>query len=79
MIKPGDTVVDVGGNIGFFTLWVMDKIGASGHVYAFEPIPSTFDVLRENASLCVESVVDRPVHSVVVVVLVVLLVLRTPA
>jgi FkbM family methyltransferase len=48
-IKDGDTVVDVGANIGLFTLAAHRKCHGNVTVYAFEPIPSIYDVLRMNA------------------------------
>jgi FkbM family methyltransferase len=47
-ISSGDIVFDVGANIGVFTLCAA-KQGA--HIYAFEPIPSTFEVLQHNIHL----------------------------
>jgi FkbM family methyltransferase len=35
--KPGDTVVDVGAHIGYFTLFLAKLVGSRGHVYSFEP------------------------------------------
>ena len=46
-IPEGGCVVDVGANVGFFVLQVNQLI-KSGTVYAFEPIPATFDLLQEN-------------------------------
>jgi FkbM family methyltransferase len=48
-IKDGDTVVDVGANIGLFTLAAHRKCHGNVTVYAFEPIPPIYDVLRMNA------------------------------
>jgi len=48
-IKDGDTVVDVGANIGLFTLAAHRKCHGNVTVYAFEPIPPIYDVLRRNA------------------------------
>jgi len=36
-IKPGDTVIDVGGNLGFFVLILNELIGDNGKIYSFEP------------------------------------------
>src|SRR5919198_432405 len=37
VLKPGDTAVDVGAHIGFFTMHMASIVGSSGRVYAFEP------------------------------------------
>lgn len=37
-IPTGGTVLDVGANIGIFTLSAARKVGATGHVFAIEPI-----------------------------------------
>jgi len=47
-ISPGDTVLDVGANIGVFALCAA-KQGAQ--VYAYEPIPATFELLKQNIQL----------------------------
>jgi FkbM family methyltransferase len=47
-ILPGDIVLDVGANIGVFTLFAA-KQGAQ--VYAYEPVPPTFEVLQHNIHL----------------------------
>ncbi|HSG40516.1 MAG TPA: FkbM family methyltransferase, partial [Thermoanaerobaculia bacterium] len=49
-LEDGDVVFDVGANIGFFTLFVHTRCRPSA-VYAFEPIPPTFDALRTNIDL----------------------------
>ncbi len=45
LIKPGDTVVDVGANIGYITARLASVVGPHGQVYAIEPVPETFDLL----------------------------------
>jgi FkbM family methyltransferase len=50
-LRPGDTVVDIGANIGAFTVLAAKSIGPSGRVIAFEPILQTFERLRENVAL----------------------------
>lgn len=47
-LQEGDTVFDVGANIGLFTLWVSQLYNKNVNVYAFEPIPATFEVLHRN-------------------------------
>jgi FkbM family methyltransferase len=47
-VSPGDIVLDVGANIGVFALCAA-KQGAQ--VYAYEPIPGTFELLQQNIHL----------------------------
>ena len=44
-IRPGDTVIDVGANIGAYSVLFAQWVGASGHVIAFEPAPETHGAL----------------------------------
>ncbi|HEV2499371.1 MAG TPA: FkbM family methyltransferase [Terriglobia bacterium] len=48
LIKPDMTVVDVGANIGYFTLLAASLVGEKGIVYAFEPNPANFKLLQKN-------------------------------
>jgi FkbM family methyltransferase len=50
-IKPGQKVVDVGANIGFFTLLCARQAGPTGRVWAFEPGPQSFALLSTNVSI----------------------------
>lgn len=47
-IRPGDTVLDIGANIGYFTLLAARLAGAAGRVIAFEPDPANFRILKMN-------------------------------
>ena len=40
MLRPGDVFVDVGANIGYFTILAASAVGAQGMVFAFEPDPA---------------------------------------
>jgi FkbM family methyltransferase len=51
LIEPGQTVYDVGANIGFFTILCARLVGPQGKVYAFEPIPENLVTLRHNIAL----------------------------
>jgi FkbM family methyltransferase len=47
-IKPGMTVVDLGANIGVYTLLAASLVGEEGKVYAFEPEPYNHTLLVKN-------------------------------
>ncbi len=49
-LADGACVVDVGANVGLFTLYVKERFPAS-RVLAFEPIPAIFEKLQTNVSL----------------------------
>ncbi len=49
-LNDGDCVVDVGANIGLFTLFVQQKC-PHATVYAFEPSPPVYEILQTNARL----------------------------
>jgi len=48
LVRPGMTVVDIGANVGYYTLLAAKLTGPSGHVYAFEPSPENFRLLQRN-------------------------------
>ena len=50
-VKKGDVVLDVGANIGYFTLLAASIVGKEGKVYAFEPEPRNFGYLSKNIAL----------------------------
>ncbi len=50
-LREGMTVMDVGANVGIYALRMSRAIGQGGKVYAFEPVPSIFALLRENIAL----------------------------
>jgi len=49
-LQEGDMCLDVGANVGFYTLLASALVGNSGNVYAFEPTPRTFAILRKNSA-----------------------------
>jgi FkbM family methyltransferase len=51
LVHPGATVVDVGANIGVFTLLLSRLAGPHGRVHAFEPMPVAIARLRGNLAL----------------------------
>jgi FkbM family methyltransferase len=48
LISPGDTVLDIGANLGIYSRFLSRCVGPTGKVYAFEPIPQIFDFLTNN-------------------------------
>ncbi|MBI1180512.1 MAG: FkbM family methyltransferase [Alphaproteobacteria bacterium] len=50
-LRPGDTVVDVGANIGYFSLLAARLVGPSGAVHAVEASPAIADLLERNVAL----------------------------
>lgn len=48
-VQPGDTIIDVGANIGLFMLEVYERCKGNANIYAFEPIPEVFQALENNA------------------------------
>ncbi len=51
LIKPGNTVLDIGANIGSHTLAFSKAVGITGHVCAFEPQDKVFELLQQNIRL----------------------------
>jgi FkbM family methyltransferase len=47
-LEPEMTVMDLGANIGYYTLQAASIVGPSGKVYAIEPFPDNFALLRRN-------------------------------
>jgi FkbM family methyltransferase len=47
-IKPGMTVVDVGANLGLYSLAIARLVGETGRVYSFEPAPSLYYAAARN-------------------------------
>jgi len=48
IINEGDVVVDLGANIGYYTLIFAKLVGKNGEVFAFEPEPNNFELLKKN-------------------------------
>jgi FkbM family methyltransferase len=51
LVQPGWTAIDVGANIGYFTLLMANRVGPRGKVIAFEPLAENFRILQENIKL----------------------------
>lgn len=50
-IKPGTTFIDVGANVGLYTISMAPLIGAGGRVMAFEPLPANLERLKSNLAM----------------------------
>lgn len=50
-IKPGNVLVDVGANIGYFTVLMGALCGPSGKVIAYEANPHLYQILMDNLSI----------------------------
>ena len=50
-LRPGDNFVDVGANIGIYTLYAASLVGPAGRIDSFEALPRTVERLRENIKL----------------------------
>lgn len=51
ILKSGDVVLDIGGNIGYYALPEARLVGKEGKVYAVEPVTANFELLRRNIDL----------------------------
>ena len=51
LLSEGDTFVDVGANVGCYSIPASRIVGDSGHVIAVEPVPTTAGVLMDNCKL----------------------------
>lgn len=50
VIEPGSLCIDVGANIGYFSVMMSALAGPEGCVYAFEPESSNYNTLQSNAT-----------------------------
>lgn len=49
--RPGAVIIDIGAHIGLFSVIASQVTGQKGKVYAFEPAPSTFQLLQKTLSI----------------------------
>jgi FkbM family methyltransferase len=50
-VHSDDVVIDVGANVGYYTLLMAKLTGQNGKVFSFEPEPSNFNLLKENVEI----------------------------
>lgn len=51
MVEEGDVVIDGGAFVGDTTIYFSEKVGRTGTVYAFEPVPENVENLRKTLSI----------------------------
>ena len=47
-LDTGDTFVDVGANVGYFSILAGNIVGGEGQVHSFEPYPKAYSILKMN-------------------------------
>jgi len=50
-LKEGQTFIDVGANVGYYTVLASKIVGKTGHIYAFEPCEKAIGPLKANLAL----------------------------
>lgn len=50
-LKPGQTFIDIGANIGQHSMYAASIVGKYGSVHAFEPIPSLFKQIKDSVDI----------------------------
>lgn len=46
LIRSGDSVADIGANVGYYTRQLASLVGRDGRVYSFEPLAENFEILE---------------------------------
>ena len=50
LVREGDTIIDIGANIGAHTIHMAQKVSNSGKIYALEPTDYAFNKLSQNVN-----------------------------
>lgn len=50
-IKPSQTIIDIGTNVGYFTILAAKMVGDKGKVIGFEANPTVYEILKDNISM----------------------------
>jgi FkbM family methyltransferase len=50
-VRPGMAAIDVGANVGYYTILLAALVGEEGHVHAIEPAPAAAAMLRRSLAL----------------------------
>jgi FkbM family methyltransferase len=49
-LRPGQTIIDAGANVGYTTRFFAQAVGQTGKVHAFEPNPLIYPLLTQNVA-----------------------------
>ena len=50
-VGPGNVILDVGANIGYYSIMLANIVGSNGKIYALEPEPTNYQTLKKNITL----------------------------
>jgi FkbM family methyltransferase len=62
LTSPGSRVLDIGGNVGYFSLLLANRVGGEGEVHTFEPNPDLYSFLEPN----IEKIKNIKLHKIAV-------------
>jgi len=51
-LKPGGVFLDIGANVGYYSMLASNRVGSSGAVHAFEIDPRPLRCLMKNVAVC---------------------------
>lgn len=50
IVKPGFHCIDIGANLGYYSVKLSNIVGSSGKVYAVEPVPMFYEIWKRNTA-----------------------------
>jgi len=59
LISSGDRCLDIGANIGYYTVLFATLVGPAGKVIAIEPDPDNFQLLKQNSAQDVQAMITQ--------------------
>ncbi len=66
LLRPGDGVLDIGANVGYYSMVASHLVGPAGHVHAFEASPFVLPWLQNSVRLSGKNAANIHVHGVAV-------------
>ncbi|MEM9985340.1 MAG: FkbM family methyltransferase, partial [Bacteroidota bacterium] len=61
-LHPGSTILDVGANLGIFSIWAYEHCESKARILAFEPLAENFELLVQNLQLLEDTEVQAFSH-----------------